>query len=77
MRIATLLFGATLLWGLRSTAAAAPPALLGRGAQAQLIVDGKPFLILGGELASGQRVQLRGRGKQVLIEVVTTASAAE
>ena len=34
-------------------------------------------MILGGELASGQRVKLRGRGKQVLIEVVTTASAAE
>jgi ATP-dependent Clp protease ATP-binding subunit ClpC len=34
-------------------------------------------MILGGELASGQRVQLRGRGKQVLIEVVSTASAAE
>ena len=34
-------------------------------------------MLLGGELASGQRVQLRGRGKQVLIEVVTTASAAE
>jgi len=34
-------------------------------------------MILGGELASGQRVQLRGRGKQVLIEVVTAASAAE
>jgi ATP-dependent Clp protease ATP-binding subunit ClpC len=34
-------------------------------------------MILAGELAAGQRVQLRGRGKQVLIEVVTTASAAE
>jgi ATP-dependent Clp protease ATP-binding subunit ClpC len=34
-------------------------------------------MILAGELTSGQRVQLRGRGKQVLIEVVTTASAAE
>ncbi|HWO08322.1 MAG TPA: ATP-dependent Clp protease ATP-binding subunit, partial [Polyangiaceae bacterium] len=34
-------------------------------------------MILGGTLASGQRVQLRGRGKQVLIEVTTAASAAE
>ena len=58
MRFATLLFGATLLWGLRSTAAAAPPALLGRGAQAQLIVDGKPFLILGGELANSSASSL-------------------
>lgn len=33
-------------------------------------------MILGGELASGQRIQLRGRGKQVLIEV-SAASAAE
>jgi ATP-dependent Clp protease ATP-binding subunit ClpC len=34
-------------------------------------------MILGGELAAGQRVQLRGSGKQVLIEVSSAASAAE
>ena len=32
--------------------------MLGRGAQAQLIVDGKPFLILGGELANSSASSL-------------------
>ena len=38
---------------------------------------GKSLAYLLPALVSGQRVQLRGRGKQVLIEVVNTASAAE
>jgi hypothetical protein len=31
---------------------ASPPVLTGQGSGTQLIVDGKPFLILGGELAN-------------------------
>jgi beta-galactosidase GanA len=49
VRAALLLFGVTVLGG---RAEAAPPALRGQGQSTQLLVDGKPFLILGGELAN-------------------------
>lgn len=42
---------AALLWS-AAPAAAHPPALERRGDTVQLVVDGRPFLILGGELAN-------------------------
>ena len=50
MRPLVCLFAALL--GLAVPAAAQPPALEHRGSATQLVVDGRPFLILGGELAN-------------------------
>jgi beta-galactosidase GanA len=50
-----LLLGASA-FGAR--AQAAPPVLRGRGQGTQLLVDGRPFLILGGELANSSASSL-------------------
>lgn len=51
-RIPLVLFALALATGLRAVATAELPRLEKRGAATQLIVDGKPYLILGGETAN-------------------------